>query len=65
MKRVTTSTAAKPLPPEDAPGRVSLRTIYAEALRDVMADPRKAIDEHDPWLASLLGARDVAPVAKG
>lgn len=33
---------------------VSLRAMYAEAMREVMADPRKAIAEHDPWLATLL-----------
>lgn len=37
-----------------APDRVSLRTIYSDAMREVMADPRKAIAEHDPWLAALL-----------
>ena len=31
--------------------------MYADAMREVMADPRKAIAEHDPWLATLLGAR--------
>jgi hypothetical protein len=39
---------------KEAPARVSIRTIYADALREVMADPRKAVAEHDPWLAALL-----------
>jgi hypothetical protein len=46
-----------------APDRVSLRAIYAEAMREVMADPRKAIAEHDPWLAALLPS--LARSAKG
>ena len=33
---------------------VSLRAMHADALREVMADPRKALAEHDPWLAALL-----------
>jgi hypothetical protein len=28
--------------------------MYAEAMREVMTDPRKALSEHDPWLAALL-----------
>jgi hypothetical protein len=28
--------------------------MYADAMREVMADPRKALSEHDPWLAALL-----------
>jgi hypothetical protein len=28
--------------------------MYADALREGMADPRQAIAEHDPWLAALL-----------
>jgi hypothetical protein len=39
---------------KEAPARVSIRTIYADALREVMSDPRKAVAEHDPWLAALL-----------
>ena len=39
---------------KEAPARVSIRTIYSDALREVMADPRKAVAEHDPWLAALL-----------
>ncbi len=53
---------AKPSHPEDvggtagssSPAKVSLRSIYAEAMRDVLADPRKAIAEHDPWLLTLV-----------
>jgi hypothetical protein len=44
-----------------APERVSLRNLYASAMREVMSDPRKAIAEHDPGLATLLPL--VAPVA--
>lgn len=39
--------------PPAAPPRVSLRTMYADAMREVMANPRKAIDEFDPPLAAL------------
>lgn len=49
---------------EAAPAR-SMRTIYANALREVMSDPRKALAEHDPWLASLLGCGRPSPSAKG
>ena len=50
---------AKPSPAEDVagasrPAKVSLRSIYAEAMREVLADPRKAIAEHDPWLLTLV-----------
>jgi hypothetical protein len=52
---------AKPCHAEDvaaagasSPAKVSLRSIYAEAMRDVLADPRKAIAEHDPWLLTLV-----------
>jgi len=37
-----------------APVKVSIQAIYAEAMREVMADPRKAVAEHDPWLAKIL-----------
>jgi hypothetical protein len=37
-----------------APALGSLRSMYAEAMRDVMADPRKALTEHDPGLAAWL-----------
>jgi hypothetical protein len=45
---------SKPHTPDPAPGRVSIRAIYRDALREVLADPQKAIAEHDPWLALLL-----------
>lgn len=40
---------------DEASPSVSLRAIYADALREVMADPRSALAEHDPRLATLLG----------
>ncbi|MGZ9030709.1 MAG: hypothetical protein ACXW2G_05005 [Burkholderiaceae bacterium] len=43
--------------PANAAPHVSIRAIYADAMREVMADPGKAIAEHDPWLAVLLGRR--------
>jgi hypothetical protein len=36
------------------PAKVSLRSIYADAMREVMSDPRKAIAEHDPALLTLV-----------
>lgn len=55
MKRSDESRpASAALPHDGAPARVSLRTIYVEAMQKVMADPRGAIAEHDPWLAALL-----------
>lgn len=55
MKRAKNSSIAArgPAPNASAP-HVSLRTIYADAMREVMADPRKAVAEYDPWLAALL-----------
>ena len=38
----------------EAPPKVSIQAIYAEAMREVMADPRKAVAEHEPWLATIL-----------
>lgn len=55
MKRAQNSSlAARGQAPIESVPRVSLRTIYADAMREVMADPRKAIAEYDPWLAALL-----------
>lgn len=34
--------------------KLSIQAIYAEAMREVMADPRKAVAEHEPWLATIL-----------
>lgn len=48
-------------PVECAPPRVSLRALYADAMKEVMADPRKALAEHDPWLATLLAVAPHAP----
>ena len=53
MKR-TKDRSKAPGAPIAAADRVSLRAIYSEAMREVMADPRKAIAEHDPWLAALM-----------
>lgn len=65
MKRAKGSrNAATRTNPQATPVRVSLRSIYSEALREVMADPRKAIVEHDPWLAALLFPRAPAYPAK-
>lgn len=61
MKRNEPSSDAAPTPVEPASPRVSLRALYGEARKEVMADPRKAIAEHDPWLAALLGGRPDAP----
>jgi hypothetical protein len=61
MKRAKSScNAPAGRAPEPAPDHVSLRGMYAQAMREVMADPRKAIAEHDPWLAALLGSRSAA-----
>jgi hypothetical protein len=58
MKRADESRpAGAPLPHDGTPGRVSLRALYADAMQKVMADPRRAIAEHDPWLAALLPGR--------
>jgi hypothetical protein len=55
MRRAKTSCKASSAPKRQAAKAfVSIRTIYADALREVMADPRKAIAEHDPWLADLM-----------
>jgi hypothetical protein len=53
MKRPTGSCSAAEKA-KAAPARVSLRSIYLDAMREVMADPRKAVAEHDPWLAALV-----------
>ena len=56
-------------PPAGAPpapeSPVSLRAMYAEAMREVMTDPRKALSEHDPWLAALLMPSVPGSPAKG
>ena len=48
-----------PLPPDDGapPARVSVRALYANAMREVLEDPRKAVAEHEPWLLALLPTR--------
>ncbi len=61
MKRAT-GTCKAAAKAKAAPGRISIQSIYADAMREVMADPRKAIAEHDPWLAALLAPQP--PVAK-
>jgi hypothetical protein len=38
--------------------------MYADGMRDVMADPRKAIAEHDPWLAALLDSGPASAASK-
>jgi hypothetical protein len=53
-KRIESSGRAPAPPGEAVAHAVTLRTMYAEAMREVMADPRKALAEHDPRLASLL-----------
>lgn len=58
----TPSTTATP-PVEADGGRVSLRALYAEAMKDVMSDPLKAIAEYEPWLAALLPRGPKAPAA--
>lgn len=67
MKRADTSfNAGARRTPEAAPDhRVSIRAMYADAMREVMADPRKAIAEYDPWLAALLGSRPASAAGKG
>lgn len=62
MSRAKTPCKVSSAPKRQAAGSVSIRTIYADALREVMADPRKAIAEHDPWLAALM---DSMPAQKG
>ena len=57
MNRENCSRDTSGRPEATARKAVSLRTMYAEAMREVMADPRKAIAEYDPWLATLLGAQ--------
>ena len=55
MNRSTVDNPRPPVGPQaTAPDRVSLRSLYSSAMREVMADPRKAIAEHDPGLATLL-----------
>jgi hypothetical protein len=55
MTRTTTSIAAVAAgSAERAAPAVSLRAIYADALREVLADPARALAEHDPRLAALL-----------
>jgi hypothetical protein len=63
MKRTKPSRRAESPAAEPAPPRVSLRAIHAQAMKEVMADPRRALAEHDPWLAALLGAAPGAPAA--
>ena len=54
MKRPKPAPSEAPLTAASPnPSRVSLRSIYADAMREVLADPRKAIAEHDPWLLTL------------
>jgi hypothetical protein len=38
--------------------------MYADAMREVMADPRRAIAEHDPWLATLLDSGPASAASK-
>jgi hypothetical protein len=38
--------------------------MYADAMREVMADPCKALAEYDPWLAALLLSCPSAPPPK-
>jgi hypothetical protein len=55
MKQPTCSKAVTAASiPVAAPSLVSLRSMYADAVRDVMTDPRKALAEHDPGLAAWL-----------
>ena len=49
-----TAASATPEGRPAAPAKVSIQAIYAEAMREVMADPRKAVAEHEPWLATIL-----------
>ena len=65
MKRAKSSRKTAAERGHQAPaGRVSIRAIYADAMREVMADPRKAIAEHDPWLAALLGCGSTSVASK-
>ena len=52
MKRAKEAFSSTAANTKAAPARVSIRAIYSDAMRDVMADPRKAIAEHDPGLAA-------------
>lgn len=61
MTRARVASKAGATSAQVKPERVSLRALYAEAMKEVMADPRKAITEHDPWLAALLPAAPVLP----
>lgn len=61
MKRAKPSSRTTDPSPEAAPRHVSIRAMYAEAMREVMADPRKALAEHDPGLAALLRSCPSAP----
>jgi hypothetical protein len=63
MKRTKPFRRAESPAVEAAPPRVSLRALHAQAMKEVMADPRKALAEHDPWLAALLRSAPGAPAA--
>lgn len=61
MKRAEDAGPAGAPPPHDgAPATVTLRALYADAMQKVMADPRSALAEHDPWLAVLLAREPAA-----
>lgn len=63
MKRNPPSRDTSSPPVESAPPRVSLRALYADAMKEVMSDPRKAVAQHDPCLAALLAVAPDAPAA--
>jgi hypothetical protein len=64
MKRAKSSSKAAQRATASLPGSVSIRAMYADALREVMADPFKALAEYDPWLAALLRSCPSAPPPK-
>ncbi len=65
MKRAKSSCKPAAERGQQAPaGRVSIRAMYADAMREVMADPRKAIAEHDSWLAALLDSGPASAASK-
>ena len=57
MKQTKNSCAAAGHATQPKQAKVSVQAIYAAALREVMADPARALAEHDPWLAALLTPR--------